>query len=142
MSIKTKGIVLSRFWEMHSMQFFKSFQNLCSDTRKSEKKICFWQKTECSPFGDFGFFGHFFGIIGIIDIINWFFINLNSSRSVYILKSSRKKFKIVFKIIILKKKKNFFFGIPGPNPWCPSGTRTDDLSENFQVHGSRPIFWV
>ena len=115
------------------MQFFKSFQNLCSDTRKSEKKICFWQKTECSPFGDFGFFGHFLGIYGIIDIINWFFINFNSSRSVYILKSSRKKLKIVFlNNNKKKKKKKFFFGIPGPNPWCPSVclsvTRTDDLS--------------
>ena len=84
------------------------------------KKICFWQKTECSPFGDFGFFGHFLGIYGIIDIINWFFINFNSSRSVYILKSSRKKFKIVFLNNNIKKKKKFFFGIPGPNPWCPS----------------------
>ena len=124
--------------------FSRAFRIYAQIPVKVKKKFVFGKKRNAALLGilcNFGFFGHFLGIIGIIDIINWFFINLNSSRSVYILKSGRKKLKIVFKIIIKKKKKKIFF-LAYPVRTLdvrPSGTRTDVF---FQVHGSRPIFSV
>ena len=58
-NVKTEGMLLSGIWHLIWMQNRKGFQNLCRNTRKSEKKISYLQKTVLVYFGDFGFFGLF-----------------------------------------------------------------------------------